>query len=305
MSISSKKPLYYQLKQTLLKWIEGGDYPPGSILPSEKQLQDSFGISRTTVRMALKELEQEGFLVRSPGKGTFVASMKIESGPRRILSFTQEMLNMGLQVSNQVVSLEKELPVIRTANKLQIPQDQPVWRLERIRMADSVPIATEVNYIPAALVPNMEAQLAQNQSFYSCLEEEYGIIIVYARERVECRLANMRESRHLGIPKGLCDPVRRAPDLRLPQEQADGAVPRRVRQDVLQRREVYIPPDHPQGVTSLSAAAAVHIVHIVHIESFRPKISGGNHENNKVHRPASRHRDDAGTVCRLFQQPRK
>ena len=58
MSISSKKPLYYQLKQTLLKWIEGGDYPPGSILPSEKQLQDSFGISRTTVRMALKELEQ-------------------------------------------------------------------------------------------------------------------------------------------------------------------------------------------------------------------------------------------------------
>ena len=45
MSISSKKPLYYQLKQTLLKWIEGGDYPPGSILPSEKQLQDSFGIS--------------------------------------------------------------------------------------------------------------------------------------------------------------------------------------------------------------------------------------------------------------------
>lgn len=172
MSISSKKPLYYQLKQTLLKWIEGGDYPPGSILPSEKQLQDSFGISRTTVRMALKELEQEGFLVRSPGKGTFVASMKIESGPRRILSFTQEMLNMGLQVSNQVVSLEKELPVIRTANKLQIPQDQPVWRLERIRMADSVPIATEVNYIPAALVPNMEAQLAQNQSFYSCLEEE-------------------------------------------------------------------------------------------------------------------------------------
>ena len=74
--------------------------------------------------------------------------MKIESGPRRILSFTQEMLNMGLQVSNQVVSLEKELPVIRTANKLQIPQDQPVWRLERIRMADSVPIATEVNPYP-------------------------------------------------------------------------------------------------------------------------------------------------------------
>lgn len=155
---------------------------------------------------------------------------------------------MGLQVSNQVVSLEKELPVIRTANKLQIPQDQPVWRLERIRMADSVPIATEVNYIPAALVPNMEAQLAQNQSFYSCLEEEYGIVIVYgarARGVPPCQHAGEPSSRH---SKGSAILYVRAPDLRLPQEQADGAVPRRVRQDVLQRREVYISPDHPQRI---------------------------------------------------------
>ena len=202
MSISSKKPLYYQLKQTLLKWIEGGDYPPGSILPSEKAAAGLLRHQPDDRAHGAQGAGAGGLPRPQSGKGTFVASMKIESGPRRILSFTQEMLNMGLQVSNQVVSLEKELPVIRTANKLQIPQDQPVWRLERIRMADSVPIATEVNYIPAALVPNMEAQLAQNQSFYSCLEEEYGIIIVYARERVECRLANMRESRHLGIPKG-------------------------------------------------------------------------------------------------------
>ncbi|MFQ6964596.1 MAG: GntR family transcriptional regulator [Oscillospiraceae bacterium] len=299
MSISSKKPLYYQLKQTLLKWIEGGDYPPGSILPSEKQLQDSFGISRTTVRMALKELEQEGFLVRSPGKGTFVASMKIESGPRRILSFTQEMLNMGLQVSNQVVSLEKELPVIRTANKLQIPQDQPVWRLERIRMADSVPIATEVNYIPAALVPNMEAQLAQNQSFYSCLEEEYGIIIVYARERVECRLANMRESRHLGIPKGSAILYVERQTFGYRKSRPMEPFPVEFVKMSYNAEKYTFHQIIRKKLTSLSAAAAVHI------ESFRPTISGGNHENHKVHRPASRHRDDAGTVCRLLQQPRK
>ncbi|MCI8275071.1 MAG: GntR family transcriptional regulator [Lachnospiraceae bacterium] len=202
MTISSKKPLYYQLKQTILKWIENGEYAPGELLPSEKQLQEIFHISRTTVRLALKELAQEGFLIRSPGKGTFVACMKMESGPRRLLSFTQEMLDMGLGVSSQIISVEKEYPAARTANKLQISQEQPVWRLERIRLADTVPIVTEVNYIPSSPVRQMDMNLVKNRSFYEFLEQEYGIVIVYAREKVECRLADTRESRHLNISKG-------------------------------------------------------------------------------------------------------
>ena len=202
MTISSKKPLYYRLKQTILKWIEDGEYAPGELLPSEKQLQENFHISRTTVRLALKELTQEGCLVRSPGKGTFVACMKMESGPRRLLSFTQEMLDLGLKVSSQIISVEKECPAARTANKLQIGREQSVWRLERIRLADTVPIVTEVNYIPSSLVERMDTELMKNRSFYEFLEQEYGIVIAYAKEKVECRLANTREGRHLDIPKG-------------------------------------------------------------------------------------------------------
>ncbi len=202
MSFSTKKTLYYQLKQTILKWIEDGEYQPGSLLPSENQLQNDFNISRTTVRLALKELVQEGYLIRCPGKGTFVAHMKLESGPRRLLSFTQEMNDLGYQVRNQVVSIEKELPAMKTANKLQISSDQPVWRLERIRLANGAPIVTEINCIPTSLVPHLDMNLAKNHSFYEYLEQDYGIVIVYAKERVECRLANMRESKHLEIPKG-------------------------------------------------------------------------------------------------------
>lgn len=202
MSFSTKKPLYYQMKQTILKWIEDGEYIPGSLIPSESQLQADFGISRTTVRLALKELEQEGYLIRRPGKGTFVAHMKLESGPRRLLSFTQEMSDLGYRVGNKVVSVEKEFPAVKTATKLQISDDQPVWRLERIRLANSSPIVTEINYIPVFLVPNLDMNLVKNHSFYEYLEREHGIVIVYAKERVECRLANMRESKHLEIPKG-------------------------------------------------------------------------------------------------------
>lgn len=202
MNISCKKPLYYQLKQAILKWIEDGEYLPGALIPSEKQLQELFHISRTTVRLALKELEQEGFLVRSPGKGTYVSCMKMESGPRRLLSFTQEMINFGLRPGSQIISIEKERPAGRTAKLLEIAENQLVWRLERIRLADAVPVVTEINCIPVSLVQELDVNILKNQSFYEYLEREYGIVIAYARERVECRLANMRESKHLDVPKG-------------------------------------------------------------------------------------------------------
>lgn len=202
MSISFKQPLYYQLKQTIMKWIEDGQYLPGALIPSEKQLQEMFEISRTTVRLALKELEQEGLLVRSPGKGTFVACTKMESGPRRLLSFTQEMYDYGYSPGSQIVSIEKELPAGRTAKMLEISEEERVWRLERIRLADAVPMVTEINCIPTALVKNLDMSMLKTQSFYEFLEREHGIVIAYARERVECRLANMRESKHLDILKG-------------------------------------------------------------------------------------------------------
>lgn len=202
MSISSKQPLYYQLKQTIMKWIEDAKYLPGAIIPSEKQLQDMFEISRTTVRLALKELEQEGFLVRSPGKGTFVACTKMESGPRRLLSFTQEMFDYGYSPSSQIIAIERELPAGRTAKMLEIKEEQQVWRLERIRLADGVPMVTEINCIPVTLVKNLDMNVLKTQSFYEFLDREYGIVIAYARERVECRLANTRESKHLEVPKG-------------------------------------------------------------------------------------------------------
>lgn len=202
MSIAFKQPLYYQLKQTILKWIESGEYLPGALLPSEKQLQEMFSISRTTVRLALRELEQEGLVVRSPGKGTFVAQMKMESGPRRLLSFTQEMYNIGLKTTNLVISLQKEKVTGRTGKLLNLGENQEIWHWERIRYADGDPIVTEVDYVPAQLVQTIDSSVIRNRSFYDFLEQEYGIMIAYANERVECHVANMRESKNLNVPKG-------------------------------------------------------------------------------------------------------
>ena len=67
---SSPLPLYYQLKQILLEKIESGLWSPGDLIPSEHELQETYGVSRTTVRQTLSDLVHEGVLVRHRGRGT-------------------------------------------------------------------------------------------------------------------------------------------------------------------------------------------------------------------------------------------
>ena len=73
----SPVPLYIQLKQLLIDRIAAGDWKPGDMLPTEEQLQEQYGVSRTTVRLAFKELEIEGKISRQQGRGTFVSEPKI------------------------------------------------------------------------------------------------------------------------------------------------------------------------------------------------------------------------------------
>lgn len=202
MKYSMNYPLYYKLKQTILQWIEDEKYRSGDLIPSEKQLQEMFNLSRTTVRLAMKELELEGLVVRNPGKGTFVASLKMETSPRRLLSFTEEMISYGLKPGSQVISLQKELPAGKIAKALQIQEDEEVWKLERIRLADSTPIATETSYLPAALINDIDINSLKVGSLYQQLLMENNIRITVAKERVEARMANTREIKNLNIAKG-------------------------------------------------------------------------------------------------------
>ena len=78
---SSPLPLHYQLKQHLLEKIESGEWKPNDLIPSEQEMQTSFGLSRITVRQALSDLVYEGLLIRERGRGTFVAPPKMTHSP--------------------------------------------------------------------------------------------------------------------------------------------------------------------------------------------------------------------------------
>ena len=100
-------PLYYQLETLILEEIENGSYPPGSMIPTEKELSQMFNISRTTVRQAIAALVQNDRLYRTKSKGTFVANPKTSQDfMRTIVSYDEDVRSTGRTPSTEVLKLE-------------------------------------------------------------------------------------------------------------------------------------------------------------------------------------------------------
>ena len=178
-------PIYYQLKEWLRGEIANGIWKPGDLLPSERELSEQFGISRMTVRRALNELREEGLLRREQGRGTYVATPKIEQRLTRLTGFTEDMqrraLRSGARVLRQMM-VEAPTPVARA---LRISQGKQILLLERLRMAEQEPMAIESSYLHFSGVERLLEEDFENQSLYHCLSEKYGIIPTRAEQQVE------------------------------------------------------------------------------------------------------------------------
>jgi GntR family transcriptional regulator len=198
-ALNTKLPLYHQLKQVILQWIEEEKYLKGKCLPSEKELQELFHVSRTTVRLALKELETDGIIARYPGKGTFVSGGKMIMSSRRLNGFTSEMQHYGYKPKSQIVSFSKEILSANKQRILNMKNDELAWVISRLRFADDVPIATETAFLPVKHAPDLNEKYLKNGSLYQYLSVNSNIKIINAQEKVEAKLPDATEIRQLKI----------------------------------------------------------------------------------------------------------
>ncbi|MTI94717.1 MAG: GntR family transcriptional regulator [Firmicutes bacterium] len=176
------EPLYYQVKNQLLRKIENGDYKVNERIPSENELVKVYDVSMITVRKALLELVQEGILYRIQGKGTYVAEPKVKRFVN-LLSFTQEMKEKGMSPSAKLVRFAKETADEKISGILGLPLDSPVWVYERIRLADQQPMAFQKSILPCKMFPGLSGQLLEeSQSLYKVLFEHYDTEIYRADE---------------------------------------------------------------------------------------------------------------------------
>lgn len=180
---ANRLPLSTQAQQYLLELVEGGTYQPGEQLPSEKELAGQLGISRSTLREALLNLEQEGVVLRKHGVGTFVApgyGHRLEGGLERLESIME--LAARQEQEAQVSDLEITLVPASSdlAERLQIPAGEELTSIRRVIEVDGRPVAYMADYVPAALLSPAEISESFGGSVLDLLREKQDPLIAQA-----------------------------------------------------------------------------------------------------------------------------
>lgn len=192
-------PKHEQLRALLEQRCTDG-LEPGSALPSERQLCEEYGVSRITVREALRQLVAEGTLVRIRGKGTFVADRPARSR-LHLASFHEDMRRLGRNPSTVVLQTELRVPPPSTTSALQIRAADKAYHVKRLRLADGVPISVDDAWYPQAIAPGLDAH-DLTQSIYTLLRTEFGQTIDRAEQSIGAISSDGELARVLGVPSG-------------------------------------------------------------------------------------------------------
>jgi len=196
-------PLYYQLKSLLLEEIKSGGYPVDGLIPTEKELSEMFQISRTTVRQAITELVQEGWLYRIKSKGTFVARVKIKQDfIKRLETFNEQIERTGCKPSTQMLDFEVVSMTERVAAQFDLAPGGKFIYLNRLRFADSDPIVTVETYLPYDRCAFVLDHDFSKESLYRTLAITDKTRICRVTRVLEAVAANSQDANLLGVSRG-------------------------------------------------------------------------------------------------------
>lgn len=195
-----EEPMYIKIHNKIKRDIENHIYKVGDRIPAERQLAVKFGVSRMTLRQAIKTLEDEGILERRLGSGTYVASQKVQEKMSGIMSFTEITEANGQTPSSKLISYQIGQPSLSEKERLQLDAGVDVLRMERIRYADESPICYEVVTIPYYLVKN-DSKENISTHLYETLDRN-GYEIGRVTEHISAAIANENDARLLNARKG-------------------------------------------------------------------------------------------------------
>ncbi len=156
LAVNDSSPLYLQLAHQLEKDIRAGTYRVDQALPSERMLVESLGVSRITARKAIDVLVAQGLVLRRHGSGNFIAP-RLEQPLSRLASFSEELRQRGYVPSSQWITRESSPASAPEREALGLARGARVARLERLRLADGVPMAYERSVVLLAALPKPQA----------------------------------------------------------------------------------------------------------------------------------------------------
>jgi GntR family transcriptional regulator len=181
---SDHRHLYLQVIEKLKSDIEAGIYEEGQKLPSEFILSKTLGISRATLREALRILEDEGFVKRRHGVGTFVTAKPVfSSGIEELYSVTAMIERVGKKPGTIFVSSNVVEGMEEDHRKFQTDANEKYLVVERVRTADNIPVVYCIDKIPLSVLPKSFQQ--SEESLFNVLEYQAGRHVSYAITQIE------------------------------------------------------------------------------------------------------------------------
>lgn len=202
----SPQPLYLQIKDVLKQRILDGVYLPLQKLGSENELMGAFGVSRITVRQALRDLHSEGLVFSAQGKGTFVSKPKATQSLESLQGFEESMLAAGFAASSKLLGAASRRPSKDVAAALRVGRKESVIEIKRVRYLNREPVSIDISYFPEDIGARLIGRdLARD--LFPMLENELGVPLGHADVKIGAAAPDAEAQRLLKV--GASDPLLR------------------------------------------------------------------------------------------------
>jgi len=194
-------PFYFQLSSFIEQEIKAKRLLPGQLLPSEQEICDELGISRTVVRQAMAGLERHGFITKQSGKRSAISHPKYYGSlMQNLQGFYEDAVSKGQKPTTRILDLKVIPAEGELAEALALNEGEPVIMLYRLRFLDGEPEVLVVTYIPETKCPNLIREDLTDRSLYELLALKYGLTISRGRRTIEAIALDRADAKLFGLP---------------------------------------------------------------------------------------------------------
>ena len=196
-------PLYQQIKGLILQSLQGGEWKPGELIPSEMDLAARYRVSQGTVRKAVDELATDNLLVRRQGKGTFVATHAEEQTQYRFLRLTPDA-GQSARLQRQLLDCTRLRAPKGDGHLLGLKSGATLVQVRRLLLDAQQPVVLDDIYLPGALFKGLTAERMQSYvgPMYRLFEAEFGVRMIRAEEKIRAVAADASQAQILGVAAG-------------------------------------------------------------------------------------------------------
>lgn len=200
--LDGDQPLFIQLKDRLREDILAQRLQPGQKLPSESQLQATYGVSRITVRQALSELQNTGLIETHNGKGSFVTRPGESPNLGMLTGFYEHMRARGLSARGKILSVKRTTASPAAAKALQLPAKTQLTRITLVRFANEAPVVCGLFEVQHELAEKMLALDMETEDAMTLLETKLGHRLEAIHIEASATPAKATEAKLLQVPVG-------------------------------------------------------------------------------------------------------